>query len=825
MPLHTLPPRHSAFRRPAPLRRSALALASLLALAVHAQQPTPAPAAAAAPTVVLDLPAAPLDQALNALAQRTGVQVVLASSLAAGRTAPAVRGSFTPQRALEQLLAGTGLAARVADGGKTFVVEPAPAAPARAPAASLGEVQVTAQTDREGPTEGNGSYTTPITRTATGLTLSPRDTPQSISVVTRERMDEQAMATVADALRNTAGVSVNALDRGRNNLSVRGFTVSKFQFDGIPVDTGNIGIETANTVLYDRVDVLRGATGLLTGTGDASATINLVRKRAASKAFTGSAAVQVGSWGQRSGTVDLSTPLNADASVRARLVAHANDQDAFIDWEHTRNTTLYGTVEADLGPRTRLNVGLSEQRDKRDGLTWVGMPYWFSDGRRTNWDRSKSIATHWNFWNTTEQTAFATLQHRFDNRWVVNAVLDYHRQEEESKLLWNTGSTVHPVTGLGQTGRPYHYLTLPTQRTAGITATGPFSLLRRAHEATFGLTHSRSDSAWSNRAVLSGQSQAMPSLITWDGHFPEQAMGERVWGQGTHTTQTGVYGAARLQVADPLKLILGGRATYWRRDLTGGGVPEVHLRESGVFTPYAGLVFDLNEHTSAYASYTDVFKPQTQRDRSGSYLDPLKGKNYELGLKGEFMDGQLNASAALFQVRQDNFAVRDGDFFVPGTTTAAYYAAKGVTAKGYEMEIAGRIAPGWNLSASWTHYSARDAARANVALDHPRKLLRLFSSYTLPGAWNKITLGAGVNWQSTLLTTAVNPGTGLRERVGQPAYALVNLMARYAISEQFALQLNVSNALDKKYYSSASVSGGYLWGEPRRVTAALNYKF
>jgi outer-membrane receptor for ferric coprogen and ferric-rhodotorulic acid len=136
----------------------------------------------------------------------------------------------------------------------------AQAATAPAPAASAAEtvlptVRVEAPPALPAKTEGSGSYTTGATAAATGLTLSLRDTPQSVTVITRERMDDQAMPAVADALVSTTGVSLKAVDRGRNNLSVRGFDVTNFLFDGIPFATGNIGIEEQNSVVYDRVEV------------------------------------------------------------------------------------------------------------------------------------------------------------------------------------------------------------------------------------------------------------------------------------------------------------------------------------------------------------------------------------------------------------------------------------------------------------------------------------------------------------------------------------------------------------------------------------------
>lgn len=132
-------------------------------------------------------------------------------------------------------------------------------------------------------------------------------------------------------------------------------------------------------------------------------------------------------------------------------------------------------------------------------------------------------------------------------------------------------------------------------------------------------------------------------------------------------------------------------------------------RESGVVTPYAGVVYALNDIHSVYASYTSIFKPQTVRDASGATLAPREGDNYEVGLKSEYFDGRLQTSVAAFEIKQDNLAVVDPGRVVPGTTTAAYEAISGATTRGFEVEASGELQPGWNLSASYNHSIIKDA--------------------------------------------------------------------------------------------------------------------
>jgi outer membrane receptor for ferric coprogen and ferric-rhodotorulic acid len=702
-----------------------------------------------------------------------------------------------------------------------------PAPPASAAEVTLPPVPVRAKV-APSQTEGSGSYTTGNMSTATGLNLSIRDTPQSVSVITRQRIDDQATTSVGDALRYTIGVSLKPVDRGRNNLSARGFDINNFQFDGVPIATGNVGIETANAALYDRIEIVRGATGLLSGAGDPSAAVNLVRKHANGKVFSGLLSVELGSWKERSGTVDLSTPLNGDGSVRARFVASLGQKDAFIDLEKTKQALLYGVIDADLGTNTRLSVGASHQKDERSGVLWAGLPYWYSDGTRTNWDRSKTTATRWNQWDTTEQAAFVTLEHTLPSRWKLRGDLAHHRQDEDSKLLWLWGDPDRD-TGLGLIGAPYHYLADPAQTHLGLSLTGPFRLFGREHELHAGVMTSRLRDGWQNRDLIDDDGDgviALPDFYHWDGSLPEPPMTDHYLASRGRTTQTGVYAVTRLQLSDRFKAIVGGRLSHWKREEQAAvWTPAAYtIEHENIFTPYAGLVFDVASNVSAYASYADIYKPQTNKDASGNYLDPLQGKTFEAGLKAELLDGRLNASGNVFQVRQDNYAVQIG--IDPNTGEGIYRAAQGVKAKGYELELTGQVAPGWELTAGWTQYSARDADGADVAVDHSRKQLKMFTTYALQGAWRGLSVGGGLTWEGDRPITATNPVTGLDEKVGQPAYALVDLMARYAFDPRLSLQLNVFNVFDKTYRSGSFWWGApYTYGEPRKVLLTLDYRF
>lgn len=664
------------------------------------------------------------------------------------------------------------------------------------------------------------------TNAAIGFDLTPRETPQSITAITEQQIEDQALSNVSDVLAFATGISAKAVDRGRNTLSARGFEITNFQIDGAPFQTGNVGFDETSTAIYERIEIVRGSTGLLNGAGQPSASVNLIRKHADSMARTGEFSLEGGTWNRLAATLDVSTPLNADGSIRGRVVAQAYRQDAFVDLEETQGYVLYGIVDADLGERTRLSVGGAYQKDERSGVLWGQLPYWFSDGSRTNWDRSTTTAARWNQWDTSDQTAFVMLNHEFESGWKLRGDLGYHRQVENSKLIW-TYDLPDPVTGQGMSAFPYWYDSRPRQWNAGLMAQGPVNLFGREHELVVGAMYNHLKGGWTNRDPISPVAP-VGNFFNWDGSYPEPTWGPRydLSDQGV-TEQYAGYAAARLNLADNLKVILGARLSYWERnEQVATYTPAAYtIKHDKVFTPYAGAIYDITANLSAYASYTSIFQPQTSRDRTGDYLDPVTGDAYEAGLKADFLDGRLFASLAVFRVEQDNVAEPDPGFLVPGTLDPASRPAKGTVAKGYELEVSGKITPNWDVNLGWTDYSARDASGANVVAHHPRRMLKLATVYDLHDWVEGLRVGGSLRWESQPPQTAVNPGSGVTERVGQPAYTVVNLMAEYQVTERVSAQVNVNNLFDKTYFNNNAWFAGYVFGEPRNARVTLRYSF
>ncbi|PJK01733.1 hypothetical protein CO611_01280 [Lysobacteraceae bacterium NML03-0222] len=677
------------------------------------------------------------------------------------------------------------------------------------------------------------SYAPPASSAATGLEMSLKDTPQSVTVITQQRLRDQQIQTIHEGLQQVSGLTIQNYDDNRSDIVARGFKVENYRLDGNLLVSDNTPPSLNLSAMYQRIEVTKGATGLLSGTGDPSATVNLVRKRADSSEFSAELAANLGSWKSRGFTLDMANALNADGSVRGRMVMAQQRGESFADLKDERLYSLYGIVEADLGSATRLSLGLAHDDKRITGASWGALPLFFSDGSRTYWPRSQTTATRWSYWDTRQTNAFVELAHSFASGAQWHNALNYTRRYEQSNLFWITGA-LDRQTGQGLQGEPYLWKQTPDNLDFTTRLSLPFQMLGFSQQASIGLHYNRFKGGWlgggAGPHLLNADESngdVIGNFFNWDHNSPAPIWGKLPTGSIFTTTQKAISFASRLQLAEPLKLILGGRYTHWQQDNEQADwTPQAYTLRAKEFVPYLGVVYDLTPNLAAYASYTSMFKPQENKDRHGRYLDPVRGNSQEIGLKSSWLDERLFATLALYQTRQDNFAAPDEGHFVPGTTDVASRAVKGAKVRGYELEVNGSPLPHWNISAGWSQYSAKAPDGSHLSVNQPRRSFKLFSTYTFAERLPGLKLGGGLNWYSRPPAEVENPGTGRMEAVGQPAYAVVDLMARYQVNPRLGLQLNIDNALDKHYYTQGSWQlENLVYGAPRSFRLSLDYRF
>ena len=775
---------------------------------------------ASAAEVTVAITAQPLAQALNELARQAGLTLVVSPTLVAGKTAPAVSGRLTPQDAFARLLAGSGLSADIDGQAVTIRPQSAP----KASDAALPAVTVSAKAERSATTEQSGSYTTPAL-TIGKLVQSIRETPQSVTVVTRQQMTDQNLVSIEDVIAQTTGTSKTQRNFGSHTYTMRGFVIpdDNYLLDGVSSGalspTGWVPMDTA---IFDRVEVLRGAGALVVGAGDPSGVVNMVRKRPRAEAHF-EVAQSIGSWNNFRTEVDAGGSLNQAGSVRGRVVAAYTDRDYFYDLAHTREPMLYGVIDADVGASTKLTAGYRHQTVNTPGYTIYGLPS-YTTGASLELPRSTSLGQRWNRHKATTNDFFVELAHQFEGDWAAKLTVN-HGNTDFTQKLGTARRAVNPATMVGARYESDYY-THRDMEYSGLDAhvTGSFKALGGTHQAMFGTSWSLQDT-FVGSTTSTARSTAVDIFNFNHDLRPELATPAYVNRQELRNEIYGLYGSTRLELAKSLHLSLGGRLNWYKYrsdDLrTGRNIND--YSQDAEFTPYAGLVYDLGPQWSVYASYADTFVTQSQYENAaGNALSPATGANYEAGIKGELFERKLNVAFAVFYIKKNGVAAYDTpqptgiNCGGTGGTSVGCYHTEDQRSKGFDAEASGQIARGWQVAAGYTYLTSSDAAGKSLTSDAPRNLLRASTSYNLPGEWSAWTVGGNVAAQSgAYVETVQNPGR-----------TVLDLRASYRINPHWTAALNIGNVTDKTYWTTVgSTIGGNNYGTPRNATLTLRGSF
>lgn len=821
----TTPVLHPAARA---IRLAVLAMACA-APAAFLATPALAQGQAAATSQSYAISAGPLATALNDFAVAAGVSLSTDPAQTRGLRSPGVRGSFNVGQGFAQVLAGSGLEAVQLPNGAYVLRQAAPStASATGVEKTMAPVMVSASMERDPVSEHSNSYAARAVTVGKGV-QTLREIPQSVSVVTRQKMDDQNLDTIDAVLANTTGITMYDSPMGGRYVYSRGFMVDTYQFDGVnrAMFYPQANSFTSNTAMLDRVEIVRGATGLLQGTGSPGAAINMVRKRPLAEKQV-QLALGAGRWNDVRGEVDVTGPLNEAGSIRGRVVAAHEQRDYFYDVADSRTDVLYGVLEFDLAPGSKLTTGASYEKLKSTPF-FSGMPR-YRDGSDPKLPRSAYLGADWNRWDSRQTAAFAEFEHRFDADWSLKASANYTREQHDVKYMFNLGA-LNPATmaGMMMYAGVFDYGT--TNKGLDLSLDGKFNAFGRRHGFSAGVSTNRleSDSDYSLAMMKLPNSALQPNHGVAE---PSDAwIRKEQYGGGhslTSMTQTGAYGVARFSVSDQLTVVAGARVSNYKWSSVYRDTGEVYIdpyRENGVVTPYGGVIYAFDKRWSGYASVSDIFQPQNQRTAEGTLLDPLKGRNLEVGVKGELFDGKVNTSLALFRIEQRNRAELDL-VNTCSSGTECYFSAGKVRSEGLDAEISGEVAPGWQLFAGYTLNNFKyleQTSNAGVMFAStysPRHMLRAWSDYRLPGALQKWSVGGGVNFQtqSSRVTRDVT--------VAQGAYALWSARAAYQIDRNWTAALSVTNLLDKRYYQTVGAPAwGNFYGEPRKAALTLRARF
>ena len=776
--------------------------------------------------IAVNIAAQPLPQALQAFGEQTNRQVIYNATDMADLRGNRVSGKLSAEAAIAELLKGTGV--RYSFEGNTLMLVRG----SSTEGLELGATTINAQ-QVGATTEGSNSYTSNAVTIGKG-THTLKEIPQSVTVMTRKQMDDQDIVDLKDAANKTTGL-VGAQGVGRGLiLSSRGFQIDDWQYDGVPIPRNTYALgnwATQDLIFFDRMEVLRGASGLLQGTGSPGGAVNLVRKRGQATptvTLTGKA----GSWDHYGLQLDAGGPLNQAGTVRGRFVADQDDSHSFVDSEWSKTTSLYGALDFDLSEDTTFGMAVSQSNgESRSNVR--GFPR-YSDGKPIDLSRSTYTGAKWNHSDIDVTTVYTDLEHRFNDDWAfkVGAVRMTETNKAKNQRVQAAGN------GLNADGSGIQYADFVTDFDStklglDMNLTGKFEALSMEQEIMVGGNYSKLTTDDRYARTFNNTSDTIFDIdhdrpdISYEGLIDS---GGRGVPSKYDIRQKGLYGSWRVKPIERLTLVLGSRVSWYDYSYkssteTSSGItvnPESTSTETGEVTPYAGIVYDLSREWAVYASYTDVYQPQTARTEGGTVLKPVIGTNYEVGLKGELMDGRVNTSLAVFRYDQENRAVLD---MQSAQVCDGWYCSKAsgkVRSQGIDAEISGEVLDGLQLFAGYTYNTTKylkDPTNEGKVFSWwtPKHMLRVWGNYQFSGDWNRVSTGLGFTTQSHTL--------GYDHIVNVPGYTVWNARVGYQLTPEIGLAVNANNLFDKTYFTSGynQLDGNNNYGDPRNVMFSVKY--
>ncbi len=849
--------------------------------------PASAQTASQTATRNFDVPAGPLGTALLRFGEQSGLQFSVGSDLTKDRRTQGIRGKYVPEDGLRALLAGSGLTFRFT-GPRTVVVEPIPNA---GDARVLGPLRVEG-TDSQNAvngingstdataTEGSRSYTTGALSVASKTPQAIKDTPQSVSVVTQQKMQDQNITDFTSLMTQATGISVvTGTDSTMPIFYSRGFAIERLQIDGgAPMDIGtSSGLNTYALVpqidmaLYDHAEILRGADGIFNGYGSPGGVINLTRKRPLNRAQV-VVEGQFGSWNNHRYMLDVAGPLGSKGLLRGRGVIAYQDQDFFYDTSSSNKTLVYGVLEADVGSRATVSAGASIT--SQDMVPFIaGLPR-YQSGADLKLDRSTCLCFPWNRYDFDTTELFGRVDYRFTDNWALKLNATHTEQERSSKYGAVSG-TVNPVSLAGPVMVQVMNDRASTQWAADATVDGSFELFGKRQTLVVGANYSQVDGSGFKRYAPIVVGSNPVNVFDFDPRnlaYFERASTHPIEQYPEYgTEQWGAYASLNLTFWDPLHLNIGLRYSNFSwvshaQNLNSSG--NVYYQS---FTKYSNndfswppswsLMYDVTSDISVYGSVTDIYQDQsTNLDRSGNPLSPITGTNIEGGIKWAGRDGRLNASLAFYQLKQENFAVIDGSYSNPddyfNVGGGIHYCCftndsdRTYLSQGVDLELTGELLPGLQVSAGYTFNMNKyqgELTGANegrpLVTKVPRNLLKLWGTYQFQEGdlLSRLSVGGGVTAQSRSYTTGsactdfiygtdVNgnptatcrPGATLPFDYTQGSYALISARVAFQINSQWNVALNINNLTDRIYYQTMGTSANGNWyGEPRSFMLTL----
>lgn len=777
--------------------------------------------------ISIDIPSQDLSTALTALAEQTNLQVLYASELAGGRMTKGAVGTMTPEEAVQRLLEGTGLQYAFTD-AKTVTLqrEPAPSSvsqtepgvasepPTRQKPVRVPEIVVKEVRQRDGDT----SYVAPGTNTATKSDIPLIETPQSISIVTRKRMVDQEVNTLAEALRYMPGVQAEPVgfEPRMTFLRFRGFdnTTNGLFKDGLQLRNPGFAV-SYNLEPYgaEQIDVLRGPASFLYGQGSPGGLLNYVSKRPTQESLH-ELQFLTGNFGRYEGRFDFGGRLNDSDVFSYRLTGLFRESGTQVDnvfndrvyiapamtWRmaHSTSVTFFATYQKDrLGMSQGLPVEGTLRASSFGDITpnrFVGQPGVDKYNRREHsvgYELNHRLADNWSFlqkfrYNSTELDDVSTFGFPLGS---VLPTLDRAQQIQFGKL--NAVALDNQVSGKVSTGPLQHTLLggVDFQR-INVRSTQDFAIA-------------------SSINVFNRYDYGAPGTI------PLPALGVN---QETTQLQAGVYVQDQIKY-DRWLLTLGGRHDWARNETTDNVTGIRSPQDDRKATGRAALTYLFDVGLAPYVSYSTFFLPAIGLDSNGNAFKPETGRQYEVGIKYQPNGSRSFVTAALFDLTRENYVQTDPGSFLPVQRGKA-------RSRGLELEGVASFDNGVDLIASYTlldnevRETADPVEKGKRLPQTPSQFGSLWMKYTVPdGRWRGLGIGGGTRY-----TGNTYADTGNTFEV--PGFVVGDAMIDYTW-KHYRFALNASNIFNHDAFACFDRGGANFctFGERRTVVGTVAYRW
>ncbi|SFO97737.1 TonB-dependent siderophore receptor [Pseudomonas borbori] len=662
----------------------------------------------------------------------------------------------------------------------------------------------------DGPVDGyRATRSASATRTDTAL----HETPQSVSVIPRDAIEDSGATRLRDALDYAGGVgrANNFGGQGLTTFTVRGFTTGEFYRNGFPINRGYPNAPDAYTI--ERLEVLRGPASALYGRGDPGGTFNVVTKRpqAETQVTLGS---QLDDQGLQRATLDATGALDEQGQLTYRLNLLGEGGETFREHVETERYGVAPVLSWQLSDATRITLEGDFMRNNHPldrGLT--RFPNQAGNASRdTNvWEKGSDNLLH----NDNEM-----LQLRFEHWLNDNWTLAGGVQQLNGTLQGNAVEANGLQTDGRTLGRNFSYRELEwSDRDVQLNLTGYFNALGLQHTLLTGVEyedfHYKSLIRRSSGALTAYPidifapvlGQPRPALTRTTTHDKENL---KTWA---------AFVQDQLTLSEQLKVLAGVRIERFEHDYRNylPGSRSWDMADNAV-TPRAGLIYDLTDSLAVYANAARSYKPNSGASRLGGGFEPEQGKSYEVGVKWQALDRQLSVDAAVYHIVKQNVLTLD-----PLDPTFSVAAGE-VRSRGFDLNVAGNITPEWRMIGGYAFVDAEvskdNSLRPGTRLANiPRNSFSLLNVYEFQdGAAKGLGLGLAVKH--------------VDERAGQTSataydmqgYSVVDLLSFYQLNEQVRLNLDAKNLFNEEYEEGAWNLYAYP-GAPRTVQLGIAYTF